>query len=56
MLASLIDHRIYVSNVYMYNIDYMICEIHHLHLEQYFIQQKHDINLRHYVSITLSLL
>ena len=30
--------------------------LHYLHLEQYFIQQKHALNFRHLFSITVSIL
>ena len=40
-------HTSSVFNVHMSVIDDIICKIYTLHLEQYFIQQKHDLNLRH---------
>ena len=46
MLASLEIHNNFVSGLYMDDIANMICHIYHLHLEQYFIQQQHDINLQ----------
>ena len=30
----------------MYDISDTICQIHRLHLDQFFIQQKHDLNFR----------
>ena len=36
-----------VSNLYTDYISDMICQLHHLHLEQDYIQQKHDQNCQH---------
>ena len=47
MLAFLVNINSFVSDVYMDNIADTICQIHYSHLEQYFIQQKHDLNFRH---------
>ena len=47
MLASLIYLNIFVSDIYLDDISSMKCQIHHSHLEKYFIQQKHDINYQH---------
>ena len=47
MLASLVNNNSFFSDVHMDNIINMICQIHYLHLEIYFIQQKHHINFRH---------
>ena len=44
MLTSLADINSLVSVIYIYDISNMICQLHHLHLEQYFIQQKYNIN------------
>ena len=40
-------HNSYGSNVYMDDIADMICHIYHFHLDQYYIQQKHDPNRLH---------
>ena len=42
MLSYLEILNSFVSDVYMEDIADMICQFHHLQLEQYFIQQKHD--------------
>ena len=47
MLEYLIIHNIFVSGVYMEDIADMKCQLHHIHLEQYFIKPKHDQNFRH---------
>ena len=47
MLEYLETHNSFVSDVYMDDIADMICQLQHSHLEQYFIQQKHDINFQH---------
>ena len=47
MLEHLLNIGCFVSDAYMEDITDMKCQIHHLHLEQYFIQQKHDQNWRH---------
>ena len=44
MLEYLIIHNIFVFDVYMENIADMKFQSHHLHLEDSFIQQKHDKN------------
>ena len=44
----LVIHNSFVSNVYIKDIADMKCHIHHLHSEQYFIEQKHDQNFRHF--------
>ena len=38
--------KVPVSHVYIDGIADMIFQIYHLHLEQYYIQQQHDLNLR----------
>ena len=47
MLASLDIHNIFVSDVYMEDIADTKCQLHTIHLEQYYIQQKNDQNFRH---------
>ena len=47
MFPFFVIHNSFVSDVYLYNISDMKCQIHHLHLEQYFIQQKHNQNFRY---------
>ena len=47
MLEYLIIHKSFVIDVYMEDMANMKFQIHHLHLEKYFIQQKHDQNFRH---------
>ena len=44
MSASLVIHNSFASDIYMEDIANMICQLLHLHLEQYFIEQKHDQN------------
>ena len=46
-LESLVIHTSCVSDVHMDDTANMKCKIYHLHLEHYFIQQKHDQNLQH---------
>ena len=36
-----------VSNIYMDEIFDMICQLFHLHLEQYYFQQQQDISSQH---------
>ena len=43
MLAYLVNLNIFDSDANMDDTADMICQLHHLHLEQYFIQQQHDI-------------
>ena len=40
-------HNSYGSNVYTDDTTNMICQIYHLHLDQYYIQQKQDLNWLH---------
>ena len=40
------DSQIFVSDVYMEDTANTKCQLHLLHLEEYFIQQKHDKNFR----------
>ena len=47
MLASLVILNNFVSDVYMEYIANMKCQLHHIHLVEYLIQQKHDQNVRH---------
>ena len=47
MLVSLMIHNKFVSDVCMGDIDEIKYHLQHLHLEQYFIQQKYDQNCRH---------
>ena len=56
MLAYLDINNSFVYNVYMDDIVNIICQIHHLHLETYFIQQQHDFNSDIYGRINVSLL
>ena len=51
MLESLVNQNSSVSDSYMEYIPDMIFQLHHLHLEQYFIQQQHDPNLRHLLAL-----
>ena len=44
MLASLAIHNSFVSDVYMDDISAMVCQIHHLHLKQYFIKNIYHQN------------
>ena len=53
MLLSLVIHNSFISDVYMEDISDITCQIHHLHLEQYFIQQKMIKITKNYVSITI---
>ena len=56
MLAYLLSLNRFVYDIYMEDIANVICKIHHLHLEQYFIQQQHDLNCRYLCIIIVSLL
>ena len=56
MLESLVNLNICFSHVYMDDISDMICQIYHLNLEQYFIQQQHDLISDIYVIINVYLL
>ena len=47
MLTSLIIHNHFVSDVHMEDMTDMKCQLRHLNLEKYFIQQKHYQNCRH---------
>ena len=47
MLASLKIHNRFAYGVYTEDKSDMICQIHHLHVEQYFIQQQHDLNFQY---------
>ena len=47
MLEYFEIHSSFVSDVYMEDIPGIICQLHHLHLEKYFIQQQHYLYLRH---------
>ena len=47
MLASLEINNSFVSDIYMDDISKMIRQLRHLHLEQSFIRQKHDLNFLH---------
>ena len=47
MLSSLKIHNKFVYGVYTEDKADIICQIHHLHLEQYFIQQQHDLNFQY---------
>ena len=47
MLTSFGFHNSFFSGVYMDDISDMTCQIHHLHLEQYLIQQQYDIHFQH---------
>ena len=38
MLVFLVIHNIFICDVYIEDIADIKCQIHHLHLEQYFIQ------------------
>ena len=48
MLESLVIHHSFFSDVYREDIADIKCQLHHLHLEQYFIQQKHYQNFQHF--------
>ena len=48
MSYYLVIHNSLVSDVYMDDIAGMKYFLHHLHFEQYFIQQKHYLNFRHF--------
>ena len=45
MLASFVNINSFVSDIYMDDIFDMPCNINHIHLEMFFIQQKHDLIL-----------
>ena len=45
MLANLVNINSFVSDANMYDISNNICQLHHYHLEQYFIQQKKGYEL-----------
>ena len=47
MLESLEIHNSFVYVVYTEDKADMICQIHHLHMDRYYIQQKHDHNLQY---------
>ena len=47
MVEYLVINNIFVSDLYMDDIANMKCKLHYLHLEKYFIQQRHDQNFRH---------
>ena len=47
MFAYLVIYNSFVSDIYMEDIADTKYQLHHLHLEKYFIQQKHDQNFRH---------
>ena len=47
MLACLFNINSFVSDAYKDNTYDMICQIHHSNMEKFFIQQQHDLNLRH---------
>ena len=47
MLVSLVIQKSFVSDVYMDDISGIKYQPYHLHLEQYFIQQRHDQNFQH---------
>ena len=42
MLAYLLTHNHFVSGVYMEYIENMKCQLHHIQLDKYFIETKHD--------------
>ena len=44
MLSFLVNIKSYLSGVYMDDIAYRTCKLHHLHLEHYYIQQELDLN------------
>ena len=46
ILLSLLIQKSCVSDAYTDDTSNMKYHLHHLHLEKYFIQQKHDINLQ----------
>ena len=45
MLAYLVNCKKIVTNMYMNDISNIICQLYHLHLEQYFFRQQHDLSL-----------
>ena len=47
MLEYLETHNSFASDVYMKDIAEMICQLHHLHFEQYLIQQQCALNWRY---------
>ena len=47
MLAYLLNFNSFFSDVYMDNLADKKCQLHHLHLYKYFIQQTHDKNLQY---------
>ena len=47
MLESLVIINSFVTDVYMEYIADMKCQLHHIHMEKYFIQQKRDQNFQH---------
>ena len=47
MLVYLVIDNSFVSDVYMDDISKIKCQVHHLHLDQLFIQPRHDENCRH---------
>ena len=56
MFKSLVIHNSFVSDAHTEDISENKFQLHHLHFEKYFIQQKHDKNSNFYVSITVYLL
>ena len=55
MLEYLIIHKSFVIDVYMEDMANMKFQIHHLHLEQYFIQKERNKNGRHLILALLCL-
>ena len=47
MLASLEILNSFASGIYMDDVSDIICQLQHLYLEQYFIQQKHELNCQY---------
>ena len=47
MLEYLEIHNSFASDIYMSDVAGIICKLHHLHLEKYFIQQKYELNFQH---------
>ena len=40
----LVNFNTFDSDIYIYDIANMICQLHHLQLEYFFIQQKNELN------------
>ena len=55
MLTYLVIHNCFVSDVYIEDISSTECQLHHIHLEEYFIELNHIQMFRIYARMIMSL-